>query len=138
MKVIEYVVLGLSTLASIRMFLWLFSPIKHSGVAIGLYDQKKVKVKRVVYFLIFLLLSVFLILRGSIVNYMMAFFAIGSLYDFLFTFFEVPNKDQVHFDETIKEGKISLKSPVLNPVRWYIGLPMILLTIWLWVQILIS
>jgi hypothetical protein len=138
MRAIEFFVLGLSTLASLRMLIWLFSAKKHSGIAIGLYDQRKVKVKRVVYFLIFILLSVFLILRGSIINYMMAFFAIGSLYDFLFTFFEVPNKDQTNFDEVIKEGKITLKSPVLNPVRWYIGLPMILLTFWLWVQILIS
>jgi hypothetical protein len=138
MKIDTYLVLLLSTLASLRMAIWLFIPSKHRGISIGLYDRRKVVAKRVVYFSLFLVLSVFLVLRVSIVNFMMAFFAIGSLYDFLFTFYEIPNIENLDYESVVREGKMPAKIPVLNRVRWFIGGPMILFTIWLWFYVLSS
>ncbi len=131
-----YLIVALSSLAAVRMLIWLFAPARHKGIAIGLYDKKKVTAKRIVYFGLFVGLSVALILRGSIVNFMLAFFAIGSLYDFLFTFFDYSGISQVEYEQAVQSGWIPVRTPVLQKVRWYIGGPMILLTIWLWVYVL--
>jgi len=131
-----YLIVALSSLAAVRMLIWLFAPARHKGIAIGLYDKKKVTAKRIVYFGLFVGLSVALILRSSIVNFMLAFFAIGSLYDFLFTFFDYSGISQVEYEQAVQSGWIPVRTPVLQKVRWYIGGPMILLTIWLWVYIL--
>lgn len=118
----------LSTLLSTRMIFWLVNPKKHQGLALGLYSTKGVWIKRTVYFGIFLFLSYLIITKGSIVDYILALFAIGALFDFFFTFFRYPNTAETK----------TIEIPALTPIRFFIAIPLIILTIWLYLFVFIK
>lgn len=134
MKTDVIIALLLSTMLSARMLFWLFKPKGHQAIALGLYSTNKIWIKRIIYFGLFLFLSYLIIIKGSIVDYVLALFAIGSLFDFLFTFFRYPKPTDIKNIEKNKYNNIEI--PSLTPVRFYIAIPLIILTIWLWIYTL--
>ncbi len=137
MKLEEIVALVLATLASLRMILWLVSPKAHQPVVMDLYNEKGVIAKRIVYLGLFLFLSYLLITTGSIVRYVLAIFAIGSLYDFYFTYVSLPKISVAEFEAIEAKGKYATEMPVLSKVRWFIAIPLLLLTVWLYVFVFV-
>lgn len=130
MKIDVIIALLLSTMLSIRMIFWLLKPKDHQAIALGLYSTNRVWIKRIIYFGLFLFLSYLIIIKGSIVGYVLALFAIGSLFDFFFTFFRYPKLTDVKNIEKNKYNNIEI--PSLTPIRFYIAIPLIILTAWLY------
>lgn len=130
MDVKTAVALALSTLLSLRMVLWLIDPNKHKGIALGLYSADSVWIKRLIYFGLFVYLSYLIISKGSIVDYVISLFAIGSLFDYFFTYFRYPRKIIQTNHNGTKYGYIQI--PALTPIRYYIALPLIFVTLWLY------
>lgn len=134
MKIDVIIAILLSTMLSARMLFWLLKPKDHQAIALGLYSTNRVWIKRIIYFGLFLFLSYLIIIKGSIVDYVLALFAIGSLFDFLFTFFRYPKSTNMKYIEKNKYNNIEI--PSLTPVRFYIAIPLIILTLWLWIYAL--
>ena len=106
-----------ATLYMIKMIGWLTGSEKVQQRIMKLYNKK---IKKIIYFLIFIFTSFLLLTKLTIVEYIVAVLAIGALYDYFFSLF--PEQSAELVSESIKNKSKMWFFGVSFPILLAIGL----------------